>query len=145
MAGFSTNLPAAFANNTFYGDERKGRGVFASRDSNGGSRVIINTGSGEEKCQQAEKKLSSVEDQSVPRCERACNLGGEGRGETQSSVVETRVRGNAPTPCPSLPQPSSISAKKITIDERVLLYSFPSYFQPSQSGRALLFGFEKEV
>lgn len=147
LAGFSTNLPAAFANNTFYGDERrKGRGVFASRDSNGGSRVIINTGSGEEKCQQAEKNFPLVEDQSVPRLaslvasERAISEGrGGGKRKARSSkrvFVETR------TPCrpPSNLRPFRRKNNYRKTRWRFVILVFPHILQPtSQSGRALLF------
>lgn len=127
-------FPGSIANNAFHGDERKGRAGCWRVSWLGGSRVIINTGSREEKCQQG-KKLSCVdEDQSVARCERACNLGGEGRrggGKTQSLVVDMFVETwNRVVHISRKPYPFR---RKISIENAVAFcYSFASYFSTVQ-------------
>lgn len=107
--------------------------------------MIINTGSREEKCQQG-KKLSCVdEDQSVARCERACNLGGEGRrGGENSKLGRRHVRGNVKPGSTHISQTLPISAKnKFRKRGSVLLLVCLIFFN-RPSGRALFVRTGKE-
>lgn len=100
--------------------------------------MIINTGSREEKCQQG-KKLSCVdEDQSVARCERACNLGGEGRrGGENSKLGRRHVRGNVKPGSTHISQTLPISAKNKYRKRGSVLLLVCLIFFNRPSGRAL--------
>lgn len=132
--GFSTNFPAALRITRFT-SEREQRGCWRVSWL-GGSRVIINTGSREEKCQQGKKtffcgrgsKCTSL------RTSVQSRRRGGGGGGGKSKLGRRRVRGNSVVRTSRKPYPFR---REITIEKRgsVLLLVRLTFFN-RLSGRA---------
>lgn len=134
--GFSTNFPAALRITRFT-SEREQRGCWRVSWL-GGSRVIINTGSREEKCQQGKKTFfcgRGSKCTSLRTSVQSRRRGGGGEGGGNSKLGRRRVRGNSVVRTSRKPYPFR---REITIEKRgsVLLLVRLIFFN-RLSGRAM--------
>lgn len=131
--GFSTNFPAALRITRFT-SEREQRGCWRVSWL-GGSRVIINTGSREEKCQQGKKTFFCGRGSKCTSLRTSVQSRRRGRGEGGNSKLgRRRVRGNSVVRTSRKPYPFR---REITIEKRgsVLLLVRLIFFN-RLSGRA---------
>lgn len=132
--GFSTNFPAALRITRFT-SEREQRGCWRVSWL-GGSRVIINTGSREEKCQQGKKTFFCGRGSKCTSLRTSVQSRRRGRGEGGNSKLgRRRVRGNSVVRTSRKPYPFR---REITIEKRgsVLLLVRLIFFN-RLSGRAM--------